>query len=213
MTKKSASQRGRMVTVSVIALLAALAITGAILRVPRVVWGEPLGLEGLPSVPIITPTGQQEQVVRVYFLIEGGDLDPEESANYRAVSRTVEADSTTQALLEATLRELLKGPTQEEQAQGIGPNMFSPATANLLEGASVENGQAIVNLRDWREIIPQVGTSTGLAIFNRQLSFTVLQFPEIDQIIFQLEGSCDEYWASLESVCHPILRGDYRPPP
>ena len=67
-----------------------------------------------------------------------------------AVMRRVPASGDT---LTAALQALLAGPTEAERQQGL-TSWFSAETADALRSARVEDGLAIVDLRDVSSIIP-----------------------------------------------------------
>ncbi len=86
--------------------------------------------------------------------------------------------------------------------------MFSAKTADLLKSVELRGSRAIVDLGNFPALIPNVGTSNVSAEFQWQLDLTVFQFPNIESIRYELNGSCRAFFRALESNCHVIRRSD-----
>lgn len=69
----------------------------------------------------------------------------------------------------------------------------------------VVDGKARVDLRDFRELIPQVSTSYARVYFQFSLNLTVFQFAEIEGVQYTIDGDCTLYWEFLQA-------GECRPP-
>lgn len=65
----------------------------------------------------------------------------------------------------------------------------------------MDNGLATVGFRDFSEDLPGVGTSTASTIFIMQLNLTVFQFPNIESIRYEVNGSCERFFRMLEASC------------
>lgn len=112
--------------------------------------------------------------------------------------------------LEAAMSSLLAGISEREKHQGLY-TWFSERTTHLLNGVSVKEGIATINLSS--QIMYEMNganTSFGGYILNNQLKNTILQFDEIDGYIMQYDGSCQNYaeWSQV-GVCTIIYRDGY----
>jgi hypothetical protein len=121
-----------------------------------------------------------------------------------AVRRSIR-QSERKAPLRAALLELLNGPTQEERRMGCA-SIFSKRSADLLRDVAIVDGQAVVNFRDLRSKVPGVGATTASAVFLLQLNLTVLQFPTVESIRYELGGSCERFFRYLQGSCQIIRR-------
>jgi hypothetical protein len=110
--------------------------------------------------------------------------------------------------LAATLRMQLRGPTEGERARGLY-SWFSPATASMLLNASVTDGRAVVDFGGLNEVIPGASSAAGSQELLQELNRTVFQFPEIQSVEYQIQGSCDAFWNWLQMACRTVPR----PPP
>ncbi len=127
--------------------------------------------------------------VVIYLLVEGDECDETE-----AVTRSVEGEAT----LEAALRALLAGPTDEEAAEGLG-GWFSDDTDGMLQSATVADGTADVSFdAELRSTIPNASTSCGSAGLLAQLDQTVEEFAEVDRVFYALDGDVDEFYEWLQ---------------
>ncbi|MPZ92660.1 MAG: DUF4232 domain-containing protein [Actinobacteria bacterium] len=151
----------------------------------------------------LPPPQRDAQTVVVYLL-----RDVPGPSDFAAAERSLTEEQRTRPLHTA-LMELLKGPTPEERRQGC-LSIFSQRSRDLLRGVTVVEDQAIVDLYDFGSTLPGVGTATASANFLDQLSLTVFEFPDIRSIRFEVEGSCDGFFRSLEQTCRIIGAGEYR---
>jgi hypothetical protein len=88
----------------------------------------------------------------------------------------------TQAVAEATINELLNGPTDQEKAQGY----FTSIPANSkLNSISIVDGEARV---DFNEIIESGGGSCSMASRVAQIRETLMQFLTITSIKLSING-------------------------
>ncbi|MCC6224663.1 MAG: GerMN domain-containing protein [Thermoleophilia bacterium] len=115
--------------------------------------------------------------------------------------RTVEQQETVGT---AALEELLRGPTTEEAAAGLGTSI--PA-GTALNGLTIEGGVATVDLSG--------GFDDGggsLSMFTRlaQIVHTLTQFPTVDGVLFELDGVPVETFSSEGIVLDgPQTREEY----
>lgn len=118
-----------------------------------------------------------------------------------------------EAGLEAALKELLKGPTAEEQEEGL-TSWFSAETTHSLLSVSVDGqGNAIVDFHDLSPLIPSASSSAGSAMLLQQLNATVFHRPDVGVVEYRMEGSCDAFWNWLQYDCQLVSRGSADPPP
>jgi hypothetical protein len=111
-------------------------------------------------------------------------------------------------LIEATLQELLAGPTDEERAMGFS-SWFSAESASALNSITLEASKLTVDFND-AIIINNASTSTGGMFLMAELQANLFQFPEVDSIEFQIDGSCVAFgnWMQI-GECAIWTRADW----
>jgi putative hemolysin len=129
-------------------------------------------------------------LVAVFF---GNDTLGDPCEDVFPVERRVSAEDPITGALE----QLLAGPTAEEAAEGY-TSWFSDQTVDALRALTVDGGRATVDLADLRPIIPNASTSCGSAALLGQLDTTLLQFPEVDETRYQIEGSAEVFYEWLQ---------------
>jgi hypothetical protein len=154
-------------------------------------------LSGVPSPEI--PEGSI--AVDVLFECAGSGRYPDISA---VITRAVPNNSNE---IEATLRALLTGLTEEEMGMGFA-SFFSADSASALNSVELTGSRLTVDFND-NIIINNASTSNGSMYFLAELKANLFQFPEIDTIEFQLDGSCDEFWMWLQSSCTTATRTNW----
>lgn len=106
--------------------------------------------------------------------------------------------------LEAALRQLVRGPTPAERAEGIH-SWFSDTTAQALLSVQVnEAGHAVVDFADLRELIPNASASAGSAMLLRELNGTAFAVPSVESVEYRIEGSCEAFWEWLQYGGCPV---------
>lgn len=144
----------------------------------------------VPCPPATRPTAPSGQmVVTVYFTCGAETLVPA----YRL------APAST-GVLRAALEALLAGPTPAERSAGLG-SWFSEETAGMLAGVNLVDGNAVVDFRDLRPVIPNASTSAGSQLLLRQLDATVFQFPTVRSVEYRINGSCSTFFEWLQMAC------------
>ncbi len=129
--------------------------------------------------------------VKVYFSDLRDNPNFEDCGKVRAVKRRV---PKTRAVARAALRELFKGPTEEEKADGLD-SVFSANTKDILLRIKIRKGAAYVNYR--KEIIEKLGsatTSCGGLSYISSVERTLKQFRTIKKVFFAIEGSPKDYY-------------------
>jgi spore germination protein GerM len=105
--------------------------------------------------------------------------------------------ATVEGDLGDALAQLLAGPTAEEEAQGL-TSWFSSETEGMLAGAVVEGGLAEVDFQDFSGIIPNASSSCGSASLLAQLDSTVLQFPDVERVVYSFDGDSEAFYSWLQ---------------
>ena len=135
----------------------------------------------------VPPAG--EMVVTVFYSC---GLDAAPTPTYRVYP-------TTTAVLRTTLDQLLAGPSAAERAAGL-TSWFSSDTVGYVSAVSVVSGTATVDFGDLPAVIPNASTSAGSHLLLSQLDATVFQFPSVDTVLYQIDGSCQRFgeWLQID---------------
>jgi hypothetical protein len=133
--------------------------------------------------------------------------DPDECAAVRGFARTVPAGTDP---MRFAFDELVKGPRTSEMDDGAF-SFFSPATAGMVRSVTTDGNVLVVDFDDFRDVLGPAGanTSCGSAALVGQLNATAFQFEEIDEVRYELEGSCQVFGEWLQSDCIEIDRSDW----
>ncbi len=137
----------------------------------------------------------EKRTVKVFFTCGRKPEDP-----LVPVDRVVGEAS----VLRNALGQLLEGPSAGESARGL----YSPFSrqASLLKQVVLVGETAYIDFSgDYRQI-NNINTSNEGGIALRQLNATAFQFPTVNQIVYQIEGSAEEWCNFYESVCAPATR-------
>lgn len=127
--------------------------------------------------PAQTPAPTGTTTVRAYFYLGSFTDNPGLVPVLREVPKT-------QAVGAAAMRALLEGPNQAEL--GASPAMYTTIPdGTIFLGLTIEAGIATVNLSREFEQDGEVSARKRLA----QVVYTLTQFPTIDGVRFQLDGS------------------------
>jgi len=154
------------------------------------------GPPGEPGPESSSPSAEEQPTVQLVVVFTREEVP---HRVYREVA--LGTDMLTRAL-----QELLRGPTAAEREAGVS-SWFSAATADLLIEASIDSqGHAVVDLADFRDIIPGASSAAGGEALLAELTGTVAQFEAVHSIEYQLAGSCHRFWVFLQHGCR-ILEG------
>jgi len=144
---------------------------------------------GLPQnddqlrVPVKFVTSTETIQVKTYF--NNTNLDPEVSCNkVFPVSRKV---VSTPAVARAALEELLKGPTEEEKANGYFTSINSGVEIKKL---TIENGVAKVEFNEQLEF--QIGGSCRVGAIRWQIVETLKQFDTVKDVVISINGRTED---------------------
>ena len=151
-----------------------------------------------PAPPPGAPA-EGEMEVRVWYTcaerIAGGES--EGPAFVRVVRRVPQ----TRGVLRATLEQLLRGPTRDEELAGLSslfgtePGDLQEDTTDLLRGVTVADGTAVVDLA---RTVGNASTSAGSVSFLGELNRTVLGVPTVAAVEYRLQGSCEAFGEWLQ---------------
>lgn len=151
------------------------------------------------SVPPASSPPAGTTTVRAYFHL-GGDVQAE---GLVPVLRVV---PQTQAVARAAMLELLAGPKGRELFDGSGISSAIPEGTDLL-GISIDGGTATVDLSGEFE---SGGGSASAMIRLAQVTYTLTQFPTVDQVSFKIDGRPVTVFGSEGIVLDgPVARDDY----
>lgn len=134
----------------------------------------------------VAPAG--EQVVTVYYSCS---VDAAPVPTYRLVPATT-------AVLQASLGQLLAGPTAPERNAGL-TSWFSAKTAGMLASVSLVGGSATVDFHDLRTVISGASSSAGSHLLLAQLDATVFHLPSVTSVTYRIDGSCETFSEWLQS--------------
>ncbi len=128
------------------------------------------GAAPTPAVDASPTSTATTTTVRVFFAARGTDPCGTVMPVVREVAGPIDAARA--------LRELLRGPTEEEAAAGY-TSLFGPPTADTLEDVLVVGGVAHVSFRDLRQVLPNASSSCGSAALLAALDATLAQLPGV----------------------------------
>lgn len=121
--------------------------------------------------------------VKVYF--NNSKLDPEFSCNkVFPVDREI---VKTKAVATAALEELLKGPTEDEKAQGFFTSI-NPGVK--IQKLAIKNKTVSVDFDKQLEF--QVGGSCRVLAIREQITKTLSQFPTVENVIISVDGRTED---------------------
>jgi spore germination protein GerM len=153
-----------------------------------------------PSSPAVDACGDPEtaptpgvDTVLVYFTCGTFPIAP-----VYAVARP--GGGSTEERLEAAIGALLEGPTAAEVDRGLR-SWFSATTSEMLNGAAVADGIAIVDFADFSSLIPNASTTAGRRELLSQIQATAFQFAEVESLEIQFDASCQRFWTWLGAPC------------
>ena len=133
--------------------------------------------------PYETVAGEENLDVKVFFPNSKLNPDMKDCKLVYPVTRTI---TKTEEVAKATLEELIKGLTQEDNDDGYFTNINSDV--NILS-LSIENGVARVDFS--KELEEGVGGSCEIDTIKAQIEETLKQFDTIDSVIISIEGKTE----------------------
>jgi len=128
--------------------------------------------------------GSETMAVKVYF---GNEQKNPNAMDCRLVYPVERKIAKTTATGRAALEELLKGPTEDEKAQGC---YTSINTGVKIQKLSIVGGVAKVDFDKQLEF--QVGGSCRVAAINSQIVTTLKQFSSVKEVIISIDGRTED---------------------
>lgn len=140
------------------------------------------------SEPATSEPSPQAETVKIFLARPGaGECD-----DVVAVDREVGGRPT----LATGMEQLLAGPTEQEQADGLG-GWFSESTKDLLISAERDGEVARVDFKDLREVIPNASSSCGSAGLLAQLDSTAKEFG-VTRTLYSINGDTETFYNWLQ---------------
>lgn len=152
------------------------------------------------SRPTSTQTYKKEmRNVNIFFSSTKNNENMMDCSHVDPAKRAMVFDTN---MYESALRELFKGPTQEEKVQGLQPFWITEDTSSYLISATLEKETAYVNWKDIRTLIPNASASCGSQTFIMPIEKTLTQFTEIKKVVHQIEGNTDAFyeWMQYDTI-------------
>lgn len=110
------------------------------------------------------------------------------------------------APVRAALRQLTLGTTARERRAGCASYFQSP-DPRALRDVALEGDRATIDLNGRSMSMLALGPSEATSRFLGQLTRTVFQFPQINSIRLELDGSCKAFGNAIQSLrCETIRR-------
>jgi len=158
----------------------------------------PLGTGGTVEVSMVSPRGtvMEQAKIPVRFLTVAsvevkaffGNTERDAQTLYCDVSYPVARRiAVSEDVLEASLRELLKGPALQEQQQ----HFFTSLPAGV-EVRSIEDDDGQVRVTFNRALLDGVAGSCRVQAIRSQIERTLKQFPFVTEVTIAVEGMPDE---------------------
>lgn len=151
-------------------------------------------------IPTIQPTAQPTATVSAVTIYFANSQQNNNTTDCSVVTGVVRTIPRTSAVAQAALKELFKGPTSSEKAQGY-TSLFSSATSDILLSITIQEGTAYVNLRDIRTLIPNASASCGSAQFFAEVESTLGEFEGIQNVIYAINGDPEPFYEWMQIGC------------
>jgi len=145
------------------------------------------------------PEQAEKEAITINVYFNNTNLNPnaEDCSKVYLLIRTV---PKTLGVGKAALEELFKGPTEGEKSQGY-TSWFSEKTKDILKSIKIENNTAYVDLKDIRQIIPNVSASCGSAEFLAEIEATLKQFDSVARVIIAIDGNPSTFYEWIQIGC------------
>ena len=130
--------------------------------------------------------GQDTMVVKVFF--NNSETAEEYSCNKTIpVDRTIKRTEDLEAKAVRALEALFLGPTKEEKEGGIFTSIPQGVTVKSLQ---IENGVARADFDETLQF--QVGGSCRVSAIRSQITSTLKQFKEVNEVIISIDGRTED---------------------
>ena len=131
------------------------------------------------------PETENQELITLKAFFNNNKMDPEISCNkVFPVERKV---AKTEGVARAALEELLKGPTEEEKAEGFFTSI-NPGVK--IQRLSINDGLAKVDFDLQLEF--QVGGSCRVSAIRAQITQTLKQFPTVNDVLISIDGRTED---------------------
>ena len=148
------------------------------------------------SNPESSTTSEQE-TVRVYFSCD---------RELQAVERPITDTADIPLRIQTAFQEYIKGPTTTEQANGLYSG-FTDHSPGMIDTVTLsDTDHLVVNFTDELRQVPNISTSNGFRETMELFDAMTFQFPEIQTVEYQIEGSCESFWEHMQSFCQIVER-------
>ncbi len=122
---------------------------------------------------------EETVTISLYFLQVVGDQEE--------LVEVLREIPSTEAIARATIEELLKGPSFEEEAQGISSAIPENTELNSID---IQNGLASVDFNE--KLQEGVAGSAWVMAIRNQIEETLMQFETVDEVLILIEGESEE---------------------
>ncbi|PJE57689.1 MAG: hypothetical protein COU82_00615 [Candidatus Portnoybacteria bacterium CG10_big_fil_rev_8_21_14_0_10_38_18] len=147
---------------------------------------------GLPEnakefrLPIIIGVSNNSGIIEVKVFFNNSKMDPEFSCN--KVFSVERKFPVTEDVAGKTIEELLKGPTEQEKAEGFFTSI-NPGVE--IQSLKIENGVARIDFNEQLEF--QVGGSCRVAAIRAEITQTLMQFlTMVKSVIISINGRTED---------------------
>jgi hypothetical protein len=161
---------------TLVAIVAIIVAIGAFLILERY----------MPKQEALAPNDENPELMTIKVFFGNSEMNPgalDCSINFPIERQIVK----TQAVAGAALEELLKGPTENEKAQGYFTSINSGVKIQKL---TIANGTAAVDFDEQLEF--QVGGSCRVAAIASQIRETLKQFETVKEVIISINGRTED---------------------
>lgn len=158
-----------------------------------------LGLSGLalyyyPAAKQMDSEVQPSVAVTVYF---NNDRLSQHSGLCDVVFPVVRNTPQKESLALIALKQLLQGPTPEEQKNGFR-SFFSSVTTEMLNDVVERDDAVHIDFKDMRQALSGATSSCGQAEMMTQLTKTLRPFYPDEAFVFSIEGNIELFYDWLE---------------
>ena len=123
------------------------------------------------------------------------EADPSGCSEDMSVTGTFHAIDELAEPIETAFQLWLEARLGEQAAEG------------MLHSAELDNGLLTVDFGDLRAVMSNASTSCGAFSLRAELNATAFQFPQVDRVTYQIEGSCKTFEDWLQrGECHIYTR-------
>lgn len=131
------------------------------------------------------------------FLADKNLTMPGDPKHYSPATRPISLQRA-RTPIRAALTELFSGVTPTER-RGPCVGIFERKNRDLLLSLDLEGSRLVVDLKDLnREGLGNVSASHAGSVFLTQILLTLGQFPEVDSVLFRMEGSCEDFYEFIQ---------------